>query len=194
MDSMWWMRRTLRLTEWVPCLTSRIRFHIRLTVGMVAARYVDRITRLVETRTMRASSAGHLGNECGRKRSVPDEYKRLKAYDPDRFVQFEQAWEDWNTDVVCPYIPTDEGYRNSGTTSCVVCHAQKQQHKEDLWGGDLTVLSGTSWTRDSRLAEDGRTYWTYNVGSGMVCGTCGPHYAPGRERQEPCVRHRLVIG
>ena len=24
--------RTLRLTEWVPCLTSRIRFHIRLTV------------------------------------------------------------------------------------------------------------------------------------------------------------------
>lgn len=46
-------------------------------------------------------------------RAFNDEYKRLKKYDPGRFVQFEQAWEDWNTDIVCPMYPNMENNRIS---------------------------------------------------------------------------------
>lgn len=71
------------------------------------AAHVDRITRLVERDKNHACVIGwSLGNECGNGKVFHDEYKRLKAYDPDRFVQFEQAWEDWNTDVVCPMYPS----------------------------------------------------------------------------------------
>ncbi|OYU56535.1 MAG: beta-galactosidase [Chitinophagaceae bacterium BSSC1] len=46
-----------------------------------------------------------LGNECGNGPVFHDGYKMLKQRDNTRPVQFEQAGEDWNTDIVCPMYP-----------------------------------------------------------------------------------------
>lgn len=46
-----------------------------------------------------------LGNECGNGPVFHDGYKMLKERDKTRPVQFEQAGEDWNTDIVCPMYP-----------------------------------------------------------------------------------------
>jgi len=143
------------------------------------AAHVDRITRLVERDKNHACVIGwSLGNECGNGKVFHDEYKRLKAYDPDRFVQFEQAWEDWNTDVVCPMYPSFgrmKEYRNSGKTRpyimCEYAHAQGNSNGniKDLWEviyDSPNMQGGFIWDFMDQgfktLAEDGRTYWTYN--------------------------------
>ncbi|HVX51772.1 MAG TPA: glycoside hydrolase family 2 TIM barrel-domain containing protein [Chitinophagaceae bacterium] len=46
-----------------------------------------------------------MGNECGNGKVFHDAYKWIKQRDNTRFVQFEQAGEDWNTDIVCPMYP-----------------------------------------------------------------------------------------
>lgn len=46
-----------------------------------------------------------LGNECGNGPVFHDGYKWIKQRDSSRPVQFEQAGEDWNTDIVCPMYP-----------------------------------------------------------------------------------------
>ena len=141
--------------------------------------HVDRITRLVERDKNHACVIGwSLGNECGNGKVFHDEYKRLKAYDPDRFVQFEQAWEDWNTDVVCPMYPSFgrmKEYRNSGKTRpyimCEYAHAQGNSNGniKDLWEviyDSPNMQGGFIWDFMDQgfkmQTEDGRTYWTYN--------------------------------
>lgn len=96
------------------------------------AAHVDRITRMVERDKNHPCVIGwSLGNECGNGIVFHDEYKRLKEYDPSRFVQFEQAWEDWNTDIVCPMYPNMwkiTEYAKSGKQRpfimCEYAHAQ----------------------------------------------------------------------
>lgn len=143
--------------------------------------HVDRISRMVERDKNHACIIGwSLGNECGNGKVFHDAYKRLKAYDPSRFVQFEQAWEDWNTDIVCPMYPRVswmEAYRNSGKTRpfimCEYAHAQGNSNGnfKDLW--DLiydspNLQGGFIWDfMDQGIkmhtdAQDGRTYWMYN--------------------------------
>ena len=143
------------------------------------AAHVDRITRLVERDKNHACVIGwSLGNECGNGKVFHDEYKRLKAYDPDRFVQFEQAWEDWNTDVVCPMYPSFgwmKEYRNSGKTRpyimCEYAHAQGNSNGniKDLWEviyDSPNMQGGFIWDFMDQgfktQTEDGRIYWTYN--------------------------------
>lgn len=143
------------------------------------AAHVDRITRLVERDKNHACVIGwSLGNECGNGKVFHDEYKRLKTYDPDRFVQFEQAWEDWNTDVVCPMYPSFgrmKEYRNSGKTRpyimCEYAHAQGNSNGniKDLWKviyDSPNMQGGFIWDFMDQgfktQTEDGRTYWTYN--------------------------------
>ncbi len=46
-----------------------------------------------------------LGNECGNGKVFHDAYLWMKNRDKSRPVQFEQAGEDWNTDIVCPMYP-----------------------------------------------------------------------------------------
>lgn len=145
------------------------------------AAHVDRITRMVERDKNHACVIGwSLGNECGNGKVFHDEYKRLKAYDPDRFVQFEQAWEDWNTDVVCPMYPSFGRmieYRNSGKTRpyimCEYAHAQGNSNGniKDLWDviyDSPNMQGGFIWDfmdqglRMQAEAQDGRTFWMYN--------------------------------
>lgn len=143
--------------------------------------HVDRISRMVERDKNHACVIGwSLGNECGNGKVFHDEYHRLKAYDPSRFVQFEQAWEDGNTDIVCPMYPSIgrmADYRNSGKTRpyimCEYAHAQGNSNGnlKDLW--DLiydspNMQGGFIWDfmdqgiRISTDLQDGRTYWMYN--------------------------------
>lgn len=109
-----------------------------------------------------------------------DEYKRLKKYDPGRFVQFEQAWEDWNTDIVCPMYPNMwkiTEYRKSGKQRpfimCEYAHAQGNSNGnfKDLWDiiyDSPNLQGGFIWDfmdqgfKIKTEPRDGRTYWTYN--------------------------------
>lgn len=143
--------------------------------------HVDRITRMVERDKNHASIIGwSLGNECGNGKVFHDEYKRLKEYDPSRFVQFEQAWEDWNTDIVCHMYPTlgrIKAYRESGKQRpfimCEYAHAQGNSNGnfQDLW--DLiydspNLQGGFIWDwmdqgfKMKTDPQDGRVYWMYN--------------------------------
>lgn len=145
------------------------------------AAHVDRITRMVERDKNHACVIGwSLGNECGNGKVFHDEYKRLKAYDPGRFVQFEQAWEDWNTDIVCPMYPNIgrmKSYRESGKQRpyimCEYAHAQGNSNGnfKDLWDiiyDSPNLQGGFIWDfmdqgfKMSTEPRDGRTYWMYN--------------------------------
>lgn len=145
------------------------------------AAHVDRITRMVERDKNHPCIIGwSLGNECGNGIVFHDEYKRLKKYDPGRFVQFEQAWEDWNTDIVCPMYPNMwkiTEYRKSGKQRpfimCEYAHAQGNSNGnfKDLWDiiyDSPNLQGGFIWDfmdqgfKVKTEPRDGRTYWTYN--------------------------------
>jgi beta-galactosidase len=71
-----------------------------------APAHMDRIHRLVERDKNHPSVIiWSMGNECGNGPVFHDAYKWMKERDNTRPVQFEQAGEDWNTDIVCPMYP-----------------------------------------------------------------------------------------
>ncbi|MEJ8843332.1 glycoside hydrolase family 2 TIM barrel-domain containing protein [Lacibacter sp. H375] len=71
-----------------------------------APAHLDRMKRMVERDKNHASVIiWSLGNECGNGPVFHDGYKWMKERDNSRPVQFEQAGEDWNTDIVCPMYP-----------------------------------------------------------------------------------------
>lgn len=70
------------------------------------AAHMDRIERMLERDKNHASVIiWSMGNECGNGKVFHDAYLWIKARDNSRPVQFEQAGEDWNTDIVCPMYP-----------------------------------------------------------------------------------------
>lgn len=149
--------------------------------------HVDRISRLVARDKNHACVIGwSLGNECGNGKVFHDMYQHLKQYDPSRFVQFEQAWEDWNTDVVCPMYPypsTMEKYGQSGKTRpfimCEYAHSMGNSTGNlqdlwniiykypNLWGGFIWDFQDQGF-KVKADKQDGRTYWmcTGRLGSG----------------------------
>jgi beta-galactosidase len=71
-----------------------------------APSHLDRHKRMVERDKNHASVIiWSLGNECGNGPVFHDDYTWIKERDKTRPVQFEQAGEDWNTDIVCPMYP-----------------------------------------------------------------------------------------
>ncbi|HEX8315893.1 MAG TPA: glycoside hydrolase family 2 TIM barrel-domain containing protein, partial [Flavisolibacter sp.] len=71
-----------------------------------APAHMDRIERLVERDKNHPSVIiWSMGNECGNGKVFHDAYLWIKERDKSRPVQFEQAGEDWNTDIVCPMYP-----------------------------------------------------------------------------------------
>ncbi|MFV0291241.1 MAG: glycoside hydrolase family 2 TIM barrel-domain containing protein [Mangrovibacterium sp.] len=70
------------------------------------AAHMDRIVSLVERDKNHPSVIiWSLGNECGNGKVFYDAYRWIKERDNSRLVQFEQAGEHENTDVVCPMYP-----------------------------------------------------------------------------------------
>ncbi|WPO77859.1 glycoside hydrolase family 2 TIM barrel-domain containing protein [Flavobacterium sp. KACC 22761] len=141
--------------------------------------HMDRIYSLVE-RDKNAPSVilWSLGNESANGQVFHDAYKWIKNRDKTRLVQFEQAKENENTDVVCPMYPKIEymkeyASRKEVTRPFIMCeysHAMGNSNGnfQDYWDiirGSKNMQGGFIWdwvdqgfeTKD----EAGRKYWAY---------------------------------
>ncbi|KAA6337274.1 Beta-galactosidase [termite gut metagenome] len=139
----------------------------------------DRITRLFERDKNHPSVIlWSMGNECGNGPVFHEMYKWLKQRDPSRFVQFEQAGENENTDIVCPmysHINSMKEYaaRTNVTRPYIMCeyaHAMGNstgnfQEYFDIIASAKHMQGGFIWDWvDQGLAandENGRFYWGY---------------------------------
>lgn len=143
-----------------------------------APAHMDRIHRLVERdKNHPCVIVWSMGNECGNGRVFHDAYKWIKQRDPSRFVQFEQAGEDWDTDIVCPMYPGMrymKSYAESGKTRpfimCEYSHAMGNsngnfQEYWDIINSSKRMQGGFiwDWVDQGLKATDpyGRTYWGY---------------------------------
>nr|MBP7471991.1 DUF4981 domain-containing protein [Prevotella sp.] len=142
----------------------------------------DRIMRMVERDKNHACIIGwSLGNECGNGQVFHEMYRKLKDYDATRFVQFEQAWENENTDIVChmyPDVNNMKAYASSGKKRpyimCEYAHAQGNSNGnfKDLWDiiySAPNLQGGFIWDfKDQGIKmmptdkNDPRVYWMYN--------------------------------
>ncbi|MDD2611192.1 MAG: glycoside hydrolase family 2 TIM barrel-domain containing protein [Bacteroidales bacterium] len=119
-----------------------------------------------------------MGNECGNGPVFFDIYKHFKQRDPSRPVQFEQAGEKENTDIVCPMYPPisymkEYAARKDTKRPFIMCeysHAMGNssgnfQEYFDIIASSKYMQGGFIWdwvdqglkTKD----ENGQTYWGY---------------------------------
>lgn len=148
--------------------------------------HVNRIHRMYYRDRNHPSIIGwSLGNECGNGEVFKQQYKWLKAADKTRFVQFEQAWEDWNTDVVALMYPSwgrMKAYATSGKQRpfimCEYAHAQGNSNGnfQDMWnliksapnmqGGFIWDFQDQGLKMQRNENDDHRIYYMYNGGKG----------------------------
>lgn len=119
-----------------------------------------------------------LGNECGNGENFRKAYSWIKQRDTSRPVQFEQAQEEENTDIVCPMYPSVEYMKeyasriNPGRPfiMCEYAHAMGNstgnfQEYFDIIRNSPQMQGGFiwDWVDQGFLAHDenGRQYWTY---------------------------------
>lgn len=156
-----------------------------------APAHVDRIHRMFYRDRNHPSVIGwSLGNECGNGKVFHDQYLWLKQNDTTRFVQFEQAWETWNTDVIALMYPNFDrmkAYAKSGKTRpfimCEYAHSQGNGtgNLQDLWdviksapnlqGGFIWDWEDQGIKRTINENTDHRTYYMYNGGMGSYIWT-----------------------
>ena len=119
-----------------------------------------------------------LGNEAGNGQNFVVAYDWIKERDKTRPVQFEQANEDYNTDIVCPMYPSikymkEYASRTDATKPFIMCeyaHAMGNstgnfQEYFDIIRSSRQMQGGFIWdwvdqgflTKD----ENGRHYWAY---------------------------------
>ena len=123
-----------------------------------APAHIDRIQRVLERDKNHASVIiWSMGNECGNGKVFHDAYLWMKARDNSRPVQFEQAGEDWNTDIVCPMYPGMgymKSYAASGKTRpfimCEYSHAMGNSNGnfQEYWDvimSDKKMQGGFIW-------------------------------------------------
>lgn len=153
-----------------------------------APAFMDRITRMMERDKNHASVIiWSMGNECGNGPVFHDAYKWLKQRDKSRPVAFEQAGEDWNTDIVCPMYPWINNMKRYAADStktrpfimCEYAHSMGNsdgnfQEYFDIINTSRHMQGGFIWDwvdqgLKSRLAN-GREYWAYggDLGSGQL--------------------------
>lgn len=119
-----------------------------------------------------------LGNEAGNGENFQIAYRWIKERDKTRPVQFEQADETWNTDIVCPMYPSirymkEYAARKNVTRPYIMCeyaHAMGNssgnfQEYFDIIRSSPHMQGGFIWDWVDqgflRQDEDGRSYWTY---------------------------------
>ncbi len=77
--------------------------------------HLDRISRMVERSKNHPSIIiWSIGNEAANGSNMQAAYDWLKTRDPSRPVQYEQAGEEYNTDIVCPMYPSIEHIEDYG--------------------------------------------------------------------------------
>jgi len=143
-----------------------------------APAHLDRMQRMLEQNKNHTSIIiWSMGNECGNGPVFYDGYKWLKERDKTRFVQFEQAGENENTDIVAPMYPGinsmkkyAEGNDNRPYIMCEYSHAMGNsngnfQEYFDIIATNKKMQGGFIWDWvDQGLktqTPDGRMFWAY---------------------------------
>ena len=149
---------------------------------------MDRIKRMVERDKNHASVIiWSMGNECANGKVFHDAYLWMKQRDKIRPVQFEQAGEDWNTDIVCPMYPGIQQMKKYAFDltkkrpyiMCEYAHAMGNSSgnfKEyfDIINSAKNMQGGFIWDWvDQGLKaknDNGKTFWGYggDFGSGHL--------------------------
>ncbi len=140
---------------------------------------MDRIQRMVERDKNHASVIiWSMGNECGNGKVFYDAYQWIKQRDKSRPVLFEQAMEEWNTDIVSPMYPSIKymkDYAKDLTKKrpfimCEYAHAMGNssgnfQQYFDIINSSPHMQGGFIWDWvDQGLKtndENGKVYWAY---------------------------------
>lgn len=119
-----------------------------------------------------------LGNEAGNGENFKDAYRWIKGRDNTRPVQFEQADETWNTDIVCPMYPSidymkEYASRKNADRPFIMCeyaHAMGNstgnfQEYFDIIRSSPQMQGGFIWDWVDqgflRTDENGHKYWAY---------------------------------
>ncbi|GHT13266.1 beta-galactosidase [Bacteroidia bacterium] len=144
-----------------------------------AAAHKDRVVRLLERDKNHPSViVWSMGNECSNGVVFPEIYKWLKQRDTTRPVQFEQAGEKANTDIVCPMYPSIENMKRYAARTdvtrpyimCEYAHAMGNstgnfQEYFDIIATSPHMQGGFIWDWvDQGIAatdDSGRKYWAY---------------------------------
>jgi len=140
--------------------------------------HLDRITRMLETDKNHPSIIiWSMGNECGNGPVFYDAYKWLKQRDASRPVQFEQAGENADTDIVCPMYPGINSMKKYAAATvtrpyimCEYAHAMGNStgNFKEYW--DIIETSKHmqggfiwDWVDQGIKAKDanGKEYWAY---------------------------------
>ena len=143
------------------------------------AAHLDRTYSLVERdKNSPAVILWSLGNECSNGDVFYKTYKWIKERDKTRLVQFEQAHEKENTDVVCPMYPSIKYMKEYAAREnvirpfimCEYAHAMGNSSgnfKEywDIIRGSKNMQGGFIWDWVDQgfevTDEVGRKYWSY---------------------------------
>ncbi|KIQ25459.1 beta-galactosidase [Flavobacterium sp. MEB061] len=141
--------------------------------------HLDRIYSLVERdKNMPSVIIWSLGNESANGPVFHEAYKWIKKRDNTRLVQFEQAKENENTDIVCPMYPTiaymkEYAARKEVSRPYIMCeysHAMGNssgnfQEYWDIIRGSKNMQGGFIWDWVDQgfetTDEVGRKYWAY---------------------------------
>ncbi|MDR1023280.1 MAG: DUF4981 domain-containing protein [Prevotellaceae bacterium] len=141
--------------------------------------HFDRVVRVVERDKNHPSViVWSMGNECSNGKVFPEIYAWLKQRDSSRPVQFEQAGENDNTDIVCPMYPRIESMkryaaRTDVTRPYIMCeysHAMGNssgnfQEYFDIIATSPHMQGGFIWDWvDQGIAatdDSNRKYWAY---------------------------------
>ncbi|MXN90907.1 DUF4981 domain-containing protein [Flavobacterium sp. Sd200] len=143
-----------------------------------APAHLDRIKRMLETDKNHPSIIiWSMGNECGNGPVFYDAYKWLKGRDASRPVQFEQAGENSDTDIVCPMYPGINSMKKYAAATvtrpyimCEYAHAMGNstgnfQEYWDIIASSKHMQGGFiwDWVDQGIKAKDanGKDYWAY---------------------------------
>ncbi len=152
-----------------------------------APAHMDRIERLVERDKNHASIIiWSMGNECGNGPVFHDAYNWIKKRDNSRLIMFEQAGEDWNTDIVGPMYPSINSMKAYAAAQkerpyimCEYSHAMGNssgnfQEYWDIIHSSKHMQGGFIWDWVDQgiktKAKDGNTFWAYggDLGAGHL--------------------------
>ncbi|MCR8666184.1 DUF4981 domain-containing protein [Aestuariibaculum sp. M13] len=143
-----------------------------------APAHLDRMKRMLEQdKNATSIILWSMGNECGNGPVFYEGYKWLKERDKTRFVQFEQADENADTDIVCPMYPGIDYMKDYAKSDkqrpfimCEYSHAMGNsngnfQEYRDIMNTSKKMQGGFIWDWvDQGLkteTEDGRMFWAY---------------------------------
>ncbi|WP_111307462.1 glycoside hydrolase family 2 TIM barrel-domain containing protein [Confluentibacter sediminis] len=143
-----------------------------------APAHLDRIERMYDQDKNHSSIIiWSMGNECGNGPVFHDAYKWLKETDKTRFVQFEQAGQDYNTDIVAPMYPGIDSMKEYANGEderpfimCEYSHAMGNsngnfQEYYDIIATNKKMQGGFIWDWvDQGIkteTQDGRVFWAY---------------------------------